>query len=201
MRGDDRLMTILTGVVLAAALGAVAYRTGVLTSTPSLARYEPRDDVAAFPPGLVALIDVVANDAGAAPGDGARLLITRAPACGAAWRKGEAIAYLGSADCPPEQSLRYCVAIGDACPEAELRVRLDRHLAAAESASGSPVELRSPSEEPAPGALAALAPTPPAVNGFTVEGVVRPDRAPFAAIGLPFAGRAEAGAEAEAKTD
>ena len=189
MRGDDRVMTILTGIALTVALGAVVQRSD-LFSTPQTANLiEPRDDVAAFAPGGAALIDVIANDLGAATEDGRRLLITRAPACGAAWRHEGRVLYVSGPDCLGPQTLRYCVPRGDACPEAELRLTLDSALLVPQSASGTPVALLSEAPLLGPAAPLALAGAEfPHTGGFQVEGPPRaaPDRAPFAALGLGF---------------
>lgn len=194
MRGDDRVMTILTGIALTVALGAVVQRSELFSPPQTADLIEPRDDVAAFAPGVAALIDVIANDPGARPEDGRRLLILRAPACGTAWRHAGQVLYRSGIDCDGAQSLRYCVPQGDACAEAELRLTLDAALTAPQSESGTPVALLA--EVPAgpaasPGGFAAT--EPPRAGGFLVEGPARaaPDRAPFAALGLPLGRAAE----------
>ena len=49
MRGDDRLMTILTGVVLTVALGAVLQQEDLFAGGAEIA---PRDDVATLAPAV-----------------------------------------------------------------------------------------------------------------------------------------------------
>ena len=69
MRGDDKLMTILTGVVLTVALGAVAQRGDVFSNFGQGDAFSLRDDVITVAAGESYLIDVVANDVGATPED------------------------------------------------------------------------------------------------------------------------------------
>lgn len=187
MRGDDRLMTILTGLVLTVALVAVAQRSEILSDLPRSAQHDPRDDVVILAPGGVALIDVAANDRGASAEDGRRILITREPDCGAAWRHDGVVAYSASPDCGRNQSLRYCIADGDACREAEVSIILDAAATPARSPSGTPVVVVTGGDVPGGLPYAAYG-VPVSPGGFRVEGqtLAPRDKAPFAAIGLPL---------------
>jgi hypothetical protein len=166
VRGDDRLMTILTGIVLTVALGAVAQRGDVFEGFAERASVDPRDDVVMLPTDGAWRLDVVANDRGATPDDGARLLITSPPECGTAWRMDGAIAFAAEARCRGVQRIGYCIAEGDRCPEAMVTVTLAEGLAAPESASGMPMARL---EGATPAAVVAVGEA--RGSGFTLEGV------------------------------
>jgi len=166
VRGDDRLMTILTGIVLTVALGAVAQRGDVFEGFDERVSVVPRDDVAILPKDGAWRLDVVANDTGATPEDGDRLLITAAPECGAAWRTDGAIAYAATPRCEGDQRIGYCIADGDGCPEAFVTVTLSDSAGAPESRTGMPVARL---DDLAPASVAAVGEA--RASGFTLEAV------------------------------
>ena len=190
-------MTILTGIVLTVALGAVAQRGDVFSEFGSRDSVAPRDDVAVLPSGGTWRLDVVANDAGATAEDGARLLVTAPPDCGAAWRMGAALAYEAGPGCAGTQRISYCLAEGDSCREAVVTVVLDPAAEGPGSATGTPPARRS---APSP---AAAAVSRAGVSGFTVEGTRPAGRGgPLAAISaFGSLAPAEEDADAEAGGD
>lgn len=135
-------MTILTGIVLTVALGAVAQRGEIFGNLGAGPGFEPRDDVVSAAAGGAYMIDVTANDRGATRDDGRRVLILAAPGCGLAYRRDGQVMYDG-AGCAGPQRLSYCVAQGDDCKGAELTILLregaDAAKAAPSSVSNTPV--------------------------------------------------------------
>ncbi len=160
-------MTILTGVVLTIALGAVAQRGDFFDNIGMGPGLEPRDDMVALEAGGGYLIDVVANDRGARAGDGGRILVMTAPACGAAYRRDGRIFYQGGAACEGVQRLSYCVARGDDCPGAEVSLRVVARGADLPALAGAPVERLEAQRAPAV-AFADVSIAPPD-SGFTAE--------------------------------
>lgn len=194
VRGDDRMMTILTGVVLTIALGAVAQRGDLFGDFGMATAYVPRDDVVTVSSEGAYLIDVTANDEGAQPGDGNRILITESPRCGVVYRHQGAIAFEGAEACGGTQSMRYCVASGDECREAEVTLVLTAGESTLASASGTPVRRFA-----GDGGVRTAAVGPDRASGFTVEDGA--GAGPLAAVSSPLGSLApaEAGAgEAEA---
>ena len=179
MRGDDRMMTILTGVVLTIALGAVAQRGDLFGDFGMATAYVPRDDVVTVSAEGAYLIDVTANDEGAQPGDGNRILITEAPRCGVVYRHQGAIAFEGAAACAGTQRLSYCVASGDECREAEVTLVMASDVAASGSASGTPVRRFAGDAGVRTAAVGA-----PGQRAFTVEDGAEP--ASIAAVTAPL---------------
>lgn len=170
MRGDDRLMTILTGIVLIVALGAVLQRGDLFKDGTGVA---PRDDVATLTPGITYLIDVTANDRGARPGDAARVLITEAPACGVVERRETGLAFRAEAGCKGPLRMSYCLALGESCPSAEVTLVLAEDARAEASATGTPVARL---DEPLRRAATARVSPAPTRSAFTPE--LPQDRAP-----------------------
>ncbi len=191
MRGDDKLMTILTGVVLTVALGAVAQRGDVFSNFGQGDAFSLRDDVITVAAGESYLIDVVANDVGATPEDGRRMLITEAPACGTAYRKNGAVAYVGDDDCTGPQRLSYCIAQGDECPEARVTVIIARTDKVG-SASGTPVASLDE-----PGRLLTAAVSDKRESGFKVENQPKGSMAALSSVPLGSLAPEAAAAETE----
>lgn len=135
-------MTILTGIVLTVALGAVAQRGEIFGNLGAGPGFDPRDDVVAAAADGAYMIDVTANDRGATREDGRRVLILAAPGCGVAYRREGQVMYDG-AGCVGPQRLSYCVAQGDDCKGAELTILLregeDAAMSAPSSVSNTPV--------------------------------------------------------------
>jgi len=165
VRGDDRLMTILTGVVLTIALGAVVQSDDLMERFGAGPGIHPRDDVVELAAGDAYAIDVVANDRGAVEGDGRRVLIMTAPTCGVAYRSGDQVVYQAGSECAGVQRLTYCVARGDECPGAEVSLRISP-VETASSLTETPI-LRLAERPTRPSdAEVSMA---PGGSGFTVE--------------------------------
>ena len=163
VRSDDKLMTILTGVVLTVALGAVAQKGDLFSDFGRSASFTLRDDVVTVAADQSYFIDVVANDDGATAADGRRLLITESPNCGSAYRKNGGVAYIAGVGCEGPQRLSYCIAEGDECPEAQVTVIVTASATPA-SASETPVALLSEAGEVTTAAVSAKR-----ESGFKVE--------------------------------
>ncbi|MEM6438790.1 MAG: hypothetical protein AAF763_03705 [Pseudomonadota bacterium] len=189
-------MTILTGVVLTIALGAVAQRGDLFGDFGMATAYVPRDDVVTVSTEGAYLIDVTANDEGAQPGDGNRILITEAPRCGVVYRHQGAIAFEGAGACGGTQRMSYCVASGDDCREAEVTLILNASAAALGSASGTPVRKFAGDEGVRTAAVGAGE-----ASGFTVEDGAA--TRPLAAVSSPLGSLApsDAGVSAAAPTE
>ena len=152
MKADDRLMVILTAVVLVVAVGTMAQRSDfIMAAFGSVDEYEAVDDAFSVRAGRTQPLDVLSNDINAQEGDAERILIVQQPVCGTARRAGGRIEYLNSDACSGRMVFTYCVIQGDTCPSAEvvLNVSLpealpgrDANVAAAGS-SGFPT-LRPP---------------------------------------------------------
>ena len=120
MLKDDRMMGMLTFVVIMLAVGTFIQRAEFFqrlmgTSGPAA---ELRPDVAEVRVGEAAAIDVLANDSGA--DDPAMLVIAAAPACGSAAARDGQIAYTATSECLGAQRLTY--GYGTEGPTAELRI-------------------------------------------------------------------------------
>ncbi|MDF2234481.1 hypothetical protein P2H44_18125 [Albimonas sp. CAU 1670] len=148
------------------ALGAVVQSGDLLERFGAGPGIHPRDDVVELAANDAYAIDVVANDRGAVAGDGRRVLIMTAPACGVAYRSGERIVYQGAAECTGVQRLTYCVARGDDCPGAEVSLVIAAADGAAASRTETPVERLALRPDRRSDAAVSMAPSG---SGFVVE--------------------------------
>lgn len=179
MRGDDRLMTILTGVVLIIALGAVAQRGDILERFGAGPGIHPRDDVVEISASEVYAIDVAANDRGAVAGDGRRVLIMTAPSCGLAYRSGDRVIYQGGPECVGVQRMTYCIASGDDCAGAEVQLLVGTEKNPARTETATPVaRLMERPSRPSDAAVS-MAPTE---SGFVAETGPAPGERPLAGL-------------------
>ncbi|SOH92790.1 hypothetical protein SAMN06273572_101639 [Monaibacterium marinum] len=121
MKADDRLMVILTAVVLVVAVGTMAQRSEfIMAAFGSVDEYEAVDDAFTVRAGRTQPLDVLSNDINAQEGDSDRILIVQQPVCGTARRSGGRIDYLNSDACSGRMVFTYCVIQGDTCPSAEV---------------------------------------------------------------------------------
>lgn len=173
-------MTILTGIVLTVALGAVAQRGEILGNLGAGPGFDPRDDVVSAAADGAYMIDVTANDRGATREDGRRVLILAAPGCGVAYRREGQVLYDG-AGCTGPQRLSYCVAQGDDCRGAEVTILLreDGDASAPSSVSDTPVIRLA--EAPSREWLATVS-AEGGRAGFTAEPDRRPAEGPLAGL-------------------
>jgi len=153
MKADDRLMVVLTAVVLVVAIGTMAQRSEfIMAAFGSVDEYEAVDDAFTVRAGRTQPLDVLSNDINAQEGDADRILIVQQPVCGTARRSGGRIEYFNSDACGGRMVFTYCVIQGDTCPSAQvvLNVSLPEALpgrdgmAVAAGATGFPT-LRAPS--------------------------------------------------------
>ncbi|WP_092865102.1 hypothetical protein [Albimonas pacifica] len=171
-------MTILTGVVLTIALGAVVQSGDLMERFGAGPGIHPRDDVVALAAGDAYAIDVVANDRGAVEGDGRRVLIMTAPACGVAYRSGDRVVYQAGTDCAGLQRLTYCIARGDECPGAEVTLDV-ASVEVASSPTETPVQrLAERPSRPSDAEVSMM----PGGSGFTLETEAAPGDRPLAGL-------------------
>jgi len=121
MKADDRLMMVLTAVVLVVAVGTMAQRSQfIMAAFGSVDEYEAVDDAFTVRAGRTQPLDVLSNDMNAQEGDSDRILIVQQPVCGTARRSNGRIEYLNSDACSGRMVFTYCVIQGDTCPSAEV---------------------------------------------------------------------------------
>lgn len=125
---DDRVASILTGLVIVVAMLAALQRAdpilawlfGDHPAPPILA-----DDEARVAAGGAVLIRVLANDANLGDLKPGALRVATSPSCGAAEAAEDAILYVASDLCAGRQVFAYCVARGDECPAASVVVTVE----------------------------------------------------------------------------
>jgi hypothetical protein len=105
---DDRMMSVLTFLVVMVAVGTVVQRADLLDrlfggGTPVVLQ---RDQVV-VPANAATRIDVLANDEGLKPGDAEDLVVARRPACGQVTVKEGQLEYLPAERCVGSQSFAY----------------------------------------------------------------------------------------------
>ncbi len=169
---DDRMISILSGVVLMLGLGILAQRTdlfsGLLGSDPDAV--ELRDDEVVADTGLLTRIDVLSNDIGVDSNAARDLTIVEAPACGRAFVQAGSIQYLGDAECVGEQSIRYAVAAGEDAASANVRLfvrrRAELPVPVASATDGATPDPETP-ETPAPDSAGASGGTDTAADPDT----------------------------------
>lgn len=169
MLRDDRIMSILTGLIIIVAMVVLAQKTDSILNfafREEVAKIAPQNDVDVVFAGESKVIDVLANDENAAPDDGARLNIVVAPSCGAAEPTEDGILYISNDRCVGPQLFAYCVSRGDECPTASVTVNVA--AAPAEEPEAPVVAAR-----PAP----AEAPSPPIANETAAAEPPAPARA------------------------
>ncbi len=203
MLKDDRMMGMLTFVVILIAFGTLLQRMEVvkrflgLESTP----IELRTDEAMVRAEQLVAIDVLANDTGLADDAAERLVLLERPGCGRAIVRGDQVEYLAGRECAGAVAFRYgltgldqtaeirvTVGIGDPTQDAVAAVRDE--TAPDAPAPPSPADApAAPSAAPASGNAAGTG------TGETGEGRNGPD----AGEGGTTLARAEPGADAEVR--
>ena len=117
---DDRMIAILTGILLMVLVGTVIQRadgvSGLFGSEEPVAPAVPvtalTHDSVTVPAQALARIDVLANDMGLASQDKATLAITQPPSCGRVFVQAGSLQYLSEPACAGVQSLTYAVTTG-----------------------------------------------------------------------------------------
>ncbi|HUF57539.1 MAG TPA: hypothetical protein VMM55_13370, partial [Thermohalobaculum sp.] len=160
---DDRMMSILSGVVLMVAIGTVVQKSDQLQewfAGDAGQAMLVADEIEARAGALV-LIDVLANDAGVGKEAETGLVVTTRPACGRVFVQQGVLQYLTDAGCVGEQVFAYGVRESALAP-AEVRVSV---VPAEPSENSGPAET---SEAEAPEVAAAGAPEAPGGAGAAV---------------------------------
>lgn len=124
---DDRVMSILTGLVIIATMATIAQRSDSLLAyfmkdTPEAVK--PVNDQALTYAGEPVVVDVLANDENILPEDRDNLHIVVAPSCGAAEARADGVLYISNDNCVGAQLFSYCVDRRGDCPEASVTVQV-----------------------------------------------------------------------------
>lgn len=124
---DDRVMSILTGLVIVVAMATLAQKSDRLLDIffgEEIAGIAPQNDAVTVVAGRPEIIDVLANDENVAPEDvgGVRILVS--PSCGAAETADNGVLYISNESCIGEQLFAYCVQRGDECTSASVTVNV-----------------------------------------------------------------------------
>lgn len=125
MLQDDRVMSILTGLVIVVAMATLAQKSDRLLDIffgEEIAGIAPQNDSVTVVAGRPEIIDVLANDENVSPEDvgGVRILVS--PSCGAAETADNGVLYISNDRCVGEQLFAYCVQRGDECTSASVTV-------------------------------------------------------------------------------
>jgi hypothetical protein len=108
---DDRMMSMLTFVVIMIAIGTMIQRADLLGEYFGGERValEFRRDEAIVQANTLSGIDVLANDLGLKDGDAEKLIIVRQPKCGRVFVRGGQAHYLPAERCAGSQSFEYTI--------------------------------------------------------------------------------------------
>lgn len=121
MKSDDRLMVILTSIVLVIAVGTMVQKSDyILAAFSSPDEFDAIEDAFAVRAGRPQVLDVLSNDMNVVEGDAGNILIVQQPSCGTVRRVAGGLEYVNSESCGGRMSFMYCVAQGDSCPSAEV---------------------------------------------------------------------------------
>ena len=127
MLQDDRVMSILTGLVIVVAMATLAQRSDQLVNFffgEKEASIAPQNDAFALFAGQSHVIDVLANDENARPEDAGNIHILVSPSCGAAEAADGGVLYISNDRCVGPQLFAYCVRRGDECASASVTVNV-----------------------------------------------------------------------------
>lgn len=180
MLKDDRMISILSGVVLMLALGVIAQRVDLAEGLfgPDPERVVLRDDIAVIEAGELVRIEVLGNDSGLKDGAGSRLGVVEMPDCGQVYVQDGALQFFGGLECLGKQRVAYV--LDDETAEVTVVVRRTaataRTMAAPDPATGDPAgEGTTPADgEPGSGAPGDDAPVTAPVPA-PVEAALAPD--------------------------
>ncbi|MEE8454596.1 MAG: hypothetical protein V3R90_07555, partial [Limibaculum sp.] len=108
---DDRMMSMLTFVVIMVAVGTLIQSTDLLERLfgEGTAELELRRDEAIVRANALSGIDVLANDLGLREGDAENLIIVAQPKCGRVFVRDGQAHYLPAERCAGSQSFRYAI--------------------------------------------------------------------------------------------
>ena len=116
---DDKMMTLLTGLVLAIFAGTmVQYGDSIISLLSGQTTESTEDDYFTALAGAEQQLDVLANDAVRGP-----LAVTTVPACGELRPGiGQMLFYRSDASCVGEQTFTYCVATAEGCADKSVTI-------------------------------------------------------------------------------
>lgn len=108
---DDRMMSMLTFVLVMLVVGTMIQRADVMSRIfgEGPEKLELRRDEVIARANELTIIDVLENDAGVGPGDRDRLLVVKQPACGRVFVRDGKAQYLPAERCAGPQSFRYSI--------------------------------------------------------------------------------------------
>ncbi len=111
MLKDDKMMSMLTFVVIMVAVGALIQRADVFERIfgEGTAALELRRDEAIVRANALSGIDVLANDLGLRDGDADKLIIVEQPKCGRVFVRDGQAHYLPAERCAGSQSFKYAI--------------------------------------------------------------------------------------------
>ncbi|MFQ5566820.1 MAG: Ig-like domain-containing protein, partial [Paracoccaceae bacterium] len=111
MLKDDRMMSMLTFVVIMVAVGTLVQRADVLERFfgEGAAALELRRDEAIVRANALSSIDVLANDLGLRDDDPGKLIIVTQPGCGRVFVRDGQVQYLPAERCVGSQTFRYAI--------------------------------------------------------------------------------------------
>lgn len=154
---DDRMISMLSAIVLMVAIGTIIQRADGLSAlfggkeeaAPVIAL---NDDAINVPVDTLARIDVLANDEGLDAEAIARFAITSSPACGRLFVQGTTVQYLPEIECSVDQSFTYSVPTEIGVLEATARLTVIGGQPAPASAPTivADAEPKQPEQTPAP---------------------------------------------------
>jgi hypothetical protein len=190
MKSDDRLMVILTSIVLVIAVGTMVQKSDyILAAFSSPDEFDAIEDAFSVRAGRPQVLDVLSNDMNVVETDANNILIIQQPSCGTVRRVSGGLEYINSESCGGRMTFSYCVAQGDSCPSAEVTLT----VALPESLENRPLiaessfpTLRAPSLA-APNSNTGLAPEDALasvrVRPGSPSGIVTPDISASSGIG------------------
>lgn len=201
MLQDDRVMSILTGLVIVVAMATLAQRSDQLVDFffgEKEASIAPQNDAFALFAGESDVIDVLANDENAKPEDADNIHILVSPSCGAAEAADGGVLYISNDRCVGAQLFAYCVRRGDDCASASVTVNVAAAVAGREITTLQTPKPQTPTQ---PRQQSATQPQPEiASNGAGAAPEDQEDQAsPARAIGYDQATRVDASKEPEAR--
>ncbi|MEM1102090.1 MAG: hypothetical protein AAGH73_11265, partial [Pseudomonadota bacterium] len=108
---DDRMISILSGIVLMLAIGTLVQRQDLVSSLmgDDAEDLALNDDQLSVAPDTLTRVDVLANDTGVGASDGARLSVLSQPNCGRVFVQNGALQFLAEQDCGATQTFQYAL--------------------------------------------------------------------------------------------
>lgn len=175
---DDRLISILSGVVLMIAIGTVVQRGDLLVDYFAAGKPPPqleRDEITAMANDLVR-INVLANDTNLSARDRDRLVIAAAPECGRVFIQEGFVQYLPVSGCEGQQVIRYTIEGEDPSVSGEVVATVIPAPETVRQVRAEPAK----APDTAPKLAKAPAPAQPSLQLSGIGSLSHPDTAPVA---------------------